>query len=326
MACIPATAAASWYSTTRPPASPQVVQRVDDLRKVVNELDRPLGFVPTMGALHDGHLSLVTAAGEACNSVVVSIFVNPTQFSETEDFSAYPRTLDGDLEALERNGVPVDVVWAPTVDDMYPHLGSVQESGRLPSLATRGGTLVRTEGVSDGLEAASRPHFFDGVCTVVTKLINAVSPDAMFLGQKDAQQCAVLRKMSRDLLLPLEVVVVPTVREPSGLALSSRNAYLTDDERASAAAIYQALEHTRAAHAAAPDKLTPSAIREDVAARITAAGGELDYVAASDPETLQDLDCNTPVERALVSVAVYWGESRTRLIDNMHFSAEQSTG
>ena len=185
---------------------------------------RILGLVPTMGALHEGHLSLVRAAKAECDIAAVSIFVNPTQFGPNEDFSKYPRTFEQDCALLEREGV--DLIFAPTVDDMYPAGAS---------------TFVLVEGVSERLDGASRPGHFRGVTTVVSKLFHIVCPHKAFFGQKDAAQVAVLRKMVRDLNFPLQLVVCPIVREADGLAMSSRNRYLSPQERERALAISRAL-------------------------------------------------------------------------------------
>jgi pantoate--beta-alanine ligase len=193
-----------------------------------------VGLVPTMGAFHGGHQALMRAARERCDVVVVSLFVNPTQFNEAADLEAYPR--DENRDAAEAAELGVDVLYAPSVEEVYP-----------PDFATS----VRVEGLSDVLEGAARgPGHFAGVCTVVTKLFNVVHPDLAFFGQKDAQQVAVLRRMVRDLDLPVELVVIPTVREPDGLAMSSRNVRLNSDERSRALALSRGLEAAEAAIAA----------------------------------------------------------------------------
>src|ERR1700687_5369335 len=183
-----------------------------------------LGFVPTMGALHDGHLSLVRAAKASCGIVAASIFVNPTQFGPNEDLAKYPRSFERDCEMLEREGV--ELLFAPSVEEMYP-AGAV--------------TWVTVEGLSDKLDGRSRPGHFRGVTTVVAKLFHVVEPDAAFFGQKDAAQVAIIRRMVRDLNLPVKIEVCPIVREPGGLAISSRNAYLSPQERKSAPILYRSL-------------------------------------------------------------------------------------
>src|SRR5437763_3532106 len=185
---------------------------------------KSLGLVPTMGALHEGHLSLVRAARAKSAAVVVSIFVNPTQFGPKEDFSKYPRNLDRDCDLLEREGV--DLVFAPSVDEMYPKAGV---------------TWVEVESLSDKLDGKSRPGHFRGVTTVVSKLFHIVEPDMAFFGQKDAAQLAIIRRMVRDLNIPVEVVGCPIVREPDGLAMSSRNAYLTSEQRKQALVLQRSL-------------------------------------------------------------------------------------
>src|SRR5271154_2235179 len=186
--------------------------------------DRRVGLVPTMGALHEGHLSLVRAAREQCHSVIVSIFVNPLQFGPSEDLAKYPRTFERDCELLERE--KVDILFAPSVDDMYPQNAV---------------TYVAVEGMSEKLCGRSRPGHFRGVTTVVAKLFHIVEPELAFFGQKDAAQCTIIRRMVRDLNFPVEIVVGPIVREPDGLAMSSRNAYLDPQQRKQALMLHRAL-------------------------------------------------------------------------------------
>jgi len=254
-----------------------------------------LGLVPTMGALHEGHLSLVRAAKAQCDSVAVSIFVNPTQFGPTEDLSKYPRQFDRDCQLLEKEGV--DVLFAPSVDEMYPD-GQV--------------SWVLVEGLSEKLDGRSRPGHFRGVTTIVAKLFHILEPDAAFFGQKDAAQLAVIRRMVRDLNFPVEIVACPIVREPDGLAMSSRNAYLNREERAQALVLQHSLqqmqqEFQNGERIAA--KLISSA--KKVFAREPQVA--LDYLEIVDPDTLD------PVERisqqTLVAVAAYVGS--TRLLDNL---------
>ena len=191
-----------------------IVSSLAELRSARLLLDGTVGFVPTMGYLHEGHVSLARRAREECDHVVVSIFINPTQFGPSEDLSKYPRNLESDLRLLEAAGVTL--VWTPTPEVMYP-----------PGFAT----WVEVEGLTEPLEGASRPGHFRGVTTVVSKLFNAVQPTKAYFGQKDAQQAAVICKMTRDLDFPVEIVVCPTVREEDGLAMSSRNSYLSPEER-----------------------------------------------------------------------------------------------
>ncbi len=209
----------------------RVARTVEEARGTLATLPRPLGLVPTMGALHEGHLTLVRAARERCAAVAASLFVNPTQFGAGEDFARYPRDEARDLALFEEAGI--DVVFAPAPDEMY---------------ATDASTTVHVEGpITESLEGVDRPGHFDGVATVVTKLLTVVAPDVAFFGQKDAQQLALIRRLARDLDLPVEVAAVPTVREPDGLAMSSRNAYLTPGQRAVAPDLYRALLAGRAA-------------------------------------------------------------------------------
>lgn len=258
-------------------------------------LPRSAGFVPTMGALHAGHRSLVQAARQRCAVVVASIFVNPTQFGPNEDFSRYPRTLEQDGQMLEDERV--DVVFTPTADAMYP-LGA--------------STFVDVEGVSERLDGASRPGHFRGVATVVAKLFHIVQPDFAFFGQKDAAQVAVLRKMVRDLDFPVEMVICPTVREPDGLAMSSRNRYLSAAERRQALSLSRALQAAQAQadhgehRASALLQTMRATLQEEPAVR-------MDYLAAVDPDTL--LPVENVAAGALLAVAAYVGS--TRLIDNV---------
>ena len=253
-----------------------------------------LGLVPTMGALHEGHLSLVRAARAQCDTVAVSIFVNPTQFGPTEDLSKYPRQFERDCRLLEKEGV--EILFAPPVEEIYPN-GAV--------------TWVCVEGLSEKLDGRSRPGHFRGVTTIVSKLFHILEPEAAFFGQKDAAQLAVIRRMVQDLNFPVEIVACPIVREPDGLAMSSRNAYLNREERGRALVLQSLLQRSEQEFQAG----------ERVAAKLISAAKEvfarepqvvLDYFEIVDPDTLD------PVERisqkTLVAVAAYFGS--TRLIDN----------
>lgn len=256
---------------------------------------RTVGFVPTMGALHDGHAVLIRAARQATGFVVVSVFVNPTQFGPTEDYQKYPRTLGADCRVAADSGA--DLVFAPGVDAMYPP-GAV--------------TAVEVGGLGDHLCGPSRPGHFRGVCTVVLKLFNIVRPDVTVFGAKDGQQARIIRRMVRDLDVPVEVRVEPTVREPDGLAMSSRNRYLSPADRAAAPGIYRALEAVRAAARAGERDAArlEAVLREGLAA---VPGARIDYASIVDDETLQPI---SRVDRpALAAVAVYLGT--TRLIDNV---------
>lgn len=253
------------------------------------------GLVPTMGYLHDGHLSLVRLARSANERVAVSIYVNPTQFAPTEDLASYPRDLERDLSLLRAEGV--DLVFTPDDTTMYPP-GSQ--------------TAVIVSGVTQPLEGASRPTHFQGVTTVVVKLFNIVQPDRAYFGQKDAQQVIVVKRMVADLDIPVEIVVGPIVREPDGLAMSSRNARLTPEQRAAAPILHRALAAARAALEAG--ERDGSALRRQMEATIAAEPlASLDYASVADPETLQELD--TVAGHALLSLAVRFGT--IRLIDNM---------
>lgn len=253
-----------------------------------------LGFVPTMGYLHDGHLSLVREARARSEHVAASIFVNPTQFGPGEDLASYPRDPERDLALLEEAGV--DLVWLPQPGDVYP-------SGFA--------TSVEVGDVADVLEGASWPGHFRGVATVVAILLGVVRPDLLLVGQKDLQQSVVLRRLAADLSLVDEVVVCPTGREPDGLALSSRNAYLDEEDRRAATVLSRALRAGRAAYDAGErDAETLRRVIRDVVAAEPRA--EIDYVSLADPETLVELQ--GPVDRAAASMAVRVG--RPRLLDN----------
>jgi pantoate--beta-alanine ligase len=256
---------------------------------------KTLGLVPTMGALHRGHLSLVRAAQASCDAVAVSIFVNPTQFGPKEDFAGYPRNLEQDCQTLEAAGV--DLVFAPSAEEMYPAGAS---------------TFVEVTGLSDRLDGASRPGHFRGVATVVTKLLHIFAPDHAFFGQKDAAQVAVLRKMVRDLLFPVQLDVCPTVREPGGLALSSRNSYLTPEQRRQALVLSRALLAVeREAKGGELDSGKLLAVAMLILAEEPAV--LVDYCRILDPDTLEDVPAVG--HGALLAVAARVGS--TRLIDNL---------
>ena len=271
----------------------KTVRTIAELRRALADSPRPVGLVPTMGFFHDGHLSLMRAARAANATVVVSLFVNPTQFGPNEDLDAYPRDEARDLALAEQEGV--DFVFAPAVEEIYPDGFAA---------------TVHVGDLTEPLDGAARPGHFDGVTTVVTKLFNIVAPDAAYFGQKDAQQALVIQKLVRDLNMPLRVEICPTVREPDGLAMSSRNAYLDDAERRRATAISRAL---RAAEVAVDSGTI------DADAVLAAARRELDE-AGIEPEYIElrkttDL---TPAERVngstLLAIAARVG--RARLIDN----------
>lgn len=258
-------------------------------------LDGPVGLVPTMGYLHEGHISLARRARQECQSVIATIFVNPTQFGPNEDLSRYPRNLEGDLKLLEAAGV--DLVWTPTPEDMYP-----------PNFQT----WVEVETLTRPLEGSMRPGHFRGVTTIVSKLFNATRPDKAYFGQKDAQQVAVIRQMTRDLSYPIEIVVCPTLREPDGLAMSSRNTYLNPEERRAAPVLFRALNAAKVAHANGERNAEAlrCLMRETLASEPLA---QPQYVSCADYDTLAELE--TLSGKTLLSLAVYMG--KTRLIDNI---------
>ncbi len=272
-----------------------VVQTVADVRRIRRELAGSWGLVPTMGYLHEGHLSLVRRARAENDHVGVSIFVNPTQFGPHEDLATYPRDLERDLELLRRENV--DLVWAPPVEEVYP-----------PGYQT----YVIVEELAKPLEGAARPGHFRGVATVVAKLFNVFQPDRAYFGQKDAQQVVVIRQMARDLNFPLEIVVCPTVREADGLAMSSRNVYLTPEQRAAAPVLYRALCAARDAWLAG--QYDGEQLRQIMRSVLSAEPlAQVEYVSAADPHTLAELgDARRGV---LLSMAVRIGKAR--LIDNL---------
>ncbi len=278
----------------------QTVTTLAELHTARARLPEPVGFVPTMGYLHEGHLSLVRRARAECASVVVSIFVNPTQFGPDEDLANYPRDLDRDLHLLEAEGV--DLVWTPTPDGLYP-----------PGFQT----WVTVEEVTQPLEGRLRPGHFRGVTTVVAKLFNGVQPHKAYFGQKDAQQAIVIRQMTHDLNFSIAIVVCPVVREPDGLAMSSRNVYLDPEERRAATVLHRALTAARAAFEAG--ERDAARLRHVVA---EAVAGEplacLQYISCAHPDTLQELEMVT--DEALLSLAVFVGQ--TRLIDNVFIGAK----
>ena len=254
-----------------------------------------IGFVPTMGALHDGHLSLIRAAKSRCDLVVASIFVNPTQFGPNEDLAKYPRTFERDCQLLEKENA--DLLFAPTVEEMYP-----QDAV----------TWVTVEGLSEKLDGRSRPGHFRGVTTVVAKLFHIVEPDIAFFGQKDAAQVAIIRRMVRDMKFPVEIVACPIVREPDGLAMSSRNAYLDSSQRKAALVLSRALwEVERKYKSGERDTNTLIEHGKQLIAKEPAA--RLDYLELVNADTLDPVAQATP--GTMVAVAAYVGN--TRLIDNL---------
>jgi pantoate--beta-alanine ligase len=256
---------------------------------------RRVGFVPTMGALHEGHLSLVRAAKAQADTVIVSIFVNPTQFGPNEDLARYPRPFEKDRAMLEQEGV--DVLFAPAVEEMYPN-GAV--------------TCVTVEGMSERLCGRSRPGHFRGVTTVVCKLFHIVEPHVAFFGQKDAAQLAIVRRMARDLNFPVEIVGCPIVREPDGLAMSSRNSYLDRGQREAALVLHRALSQVEKTFRAGERGMT-NLLKTGKQVVLAEPGARLDYLEIVDPDSLDPVaDFRKP---ALVAVAAFVGN--TRLIDNV---------
>jgi pantoate--beta-alanine ligase len=268
------------------------VREMQDFRKTMTE---PVGLVPTMGYLHAGHISLVRQAKKDNASVVVSVFVNPTQFGPGEDFEKYPRDMEGDTEMLEEEGV--DVLFAPEADDMYPS-----------DYYSR----VEVTGITQKLEGNCRPGHFRGVTTVVNKLFNIVNPGKAYFGQKDAQQAIVINKMVKDLNMNVDVVTCPTIREEDGLAMSSRNVYLSYEDRQAATVLYRSLMLAKDLYE--QGERNAETIRKEMVRLIkTEELARIDYVSVADPVTLDELVEITG--KALVSMAVKFG--KTRLIDNV---------
>lgn len=273
----------------------QIVRTVAEMKQLRTQLAEPVGLVPTMGALHEGHIELVRRAKAECRTTVTSIFVNPAQFLPGEDLKAYPHVPDQDTRMLEAVGN--DIVFMPPEKEVYP-----------PGF----NTWVEVKGVTERLEGASRPGHFRGVATVVNKLFNIVQPTKAYFGQKDAQQVIVVKKMVADLNMNLEIVVVPTVREPDGLAMSSRNVYLTPDQRKEATVLYRSLR--LAQEMFSKGEKDAERIRKAMIALIRKEPqAAIDYVSIADPDTVEELDTMRP--GALASLAVKIG--KTRLIDNL---------
>lgn len=279
----------------------EIINRIPRMRMLSRKLrrdNRKIGFVPTMGALHDGHLSLIRRAQQMSDVVIVSIFINPIQFGPSEDFEVYPRDLARDAEQIANKGV--DYLFAPSIDEMYPEDFM---------------TYVVTENLSSRLCGASRPGHFRGVTTIVNKLFNIITPDFAFFGQKDAQQVIIIQRMVRDLCMDTEVVVCPIIREVDGIAMSSRNQYLDPEERQAGLVLYRSIELARSMYLDG-ERDCPKivgAIRELIEKESLA---RIDYVAAVDVDTLEPLNEIDDDTSVLIALAVFIG--RTRLIDNIH--------
>lgn len=279
----------------------KVVKKIEKIRKELEAFrneDKVIGFVPTMGYLHDGHLALIRKAKRECDVVVASIFVNPLQFGPSEDFKRYPRDEKRDLNLLEKENV--DVVFIPHEKEMYPE----------PQL-----TFIDVENLSEGMCGAFRPGHFRGVAAVVAKLFNIVQPDKAYFGEKDYQQLKVIEKMVRDLNFPVEIVPVKTVREPDGLAMSSRNVYLKHDEKKVAPLIYRALSEAKSLYLSGEKQaeVLKKKVREVVESKNIRPPIEIQYIEIRDVDTLEELEeVNT---KAVLAIAAYIGN--TRLIDNI---------
>ena len=273
----------------------KVIEKIDEMKQLRQQLAEPVGFVPTMGYLHQGHLALVKRARTENSQIIVSIFVNPAQFGPREDFKSYPRDPQRDLTKLEKEGT--DIVFMPSADEMYP---------------AQFNSWVEVKKVTERLEGATRSGHFRGVTTVVAKLFSIIQPAKAYLGQKDAQQTIVIRKMVADLNMNLDIVTVPTVREPDGLAMSSRNTYLNPQQRQAAVVLFQAL--SLAQQLWSQGERNAQLLRQEMIALIQKQPlATIDYTSLADTETLDELDKVSPP--ALVSLAVKIGS--TRLIDNI---------
>jgi pantoate--beta-alanine ligase len=271
------------------------IERVNQFKTARNQLTGTVGFVPTMGALHEGHMALVRNARAENINVIVSIFINPTQFGPSEDFASYPRNAKRDLEMLQKEGVRI--AFMPTPGEIYPEGFN---------------SWVEVKDITDKLEGKARPGHFKGVTTVVAKLLNIVEPDKVYFGEKDAQQLAVIRKMMHDLNIRIQLVALPTVRESDGLAMSSRNARLSPEERKAAVVLWKALGLARSQWE--DGQRDASQMRKTMSALIEKEPlAKIDYISIADPQTLDEVDIVG--KTALVSMAVYVG--KTRLIDNI---------
>lgn len=278
----------------------QIIHSLEKFRKECATLNRSLGLVPTMGAIHDGHLALIKQASTENKSIVVTIFVNPKQFSENEDFDDYPRPIHSDIKSLEVENV--DLVFIPSTEEMYPSNHS---------------THVSVGEIAKILEGKSRPNHFQGVSTIVTKLISASRPDNTYFGQKDAQQCAIVQKLNNELNLGTNIRIVPTVREKDGLAISSRNVYLNPKERSASTILFRSLEKAKnlKSHGMNDLNLLTKNIRDYIASEPLA---KIDYISIVDPNTLEHLT-KTPLTNNQILVLIAVNIGNIRLIDNMIF-------
>lgn len=270
------------------------VNTISQCKQALGITLRPVGLIPTMGSLHEGHLSLIRAAKKDCQSVVVSIFVNPSQFGPNEDYQSYPRDIEGDCALLEKEGV--DILFAPTAAEMYTFGHD---------------TWVEVGSITERLEGKARPGHFRGVATIVLKLFNIVNPDTAYFGQKDAQQALVIKKMVKDLDINTNITVMPTVRSQGGLALSSRNQYLSESGRITASAIYQSLKLAEDLYE--KGQVNAGFIKDQMRDILNNAGAKIDYISIATADTLEELEIIS--QKALVSLAVYIGT--VRLIDNI---------
>jgi pantoate--beta-alanine ligase len=270
------------------------VNTISQCKQALGVTPRPIGLIPTMGSLHEGHLSLIRAAKKDCQSVVVSVFVNPSQFGPNEDYQSYPRDIEGDRALLEKEGV--DILFAPTATEMY---------------APGHDTWVEVGSITERLEGKARPGHFRGVATVVLKLFNIVNPDTAYFGQKDAQQALVIKKMVKDLDINTNITVMPTARSQGGLALSSRNHYLSESGRITANAIYESLKLAEDLYE--KGQMNAGSIKDRMQDILNNAGVKIDYISIATADTLEELEIIN--QKALVSLAVYIGT--VRLIDNI---------
>ena len=278
------------------------INTIQDFREWRQRISGPLGFVPTMGALHEGHLSLIAEANKMCQHTVVSIYVNPAQFAPEEDLDTYPKNLKHDLEAL--SNFQVDAIFLPMDSEMYPKGFSIQ---------------VQEKKLSMVLEGKSRPSFFQGVITVVIKLFNIIQPTHAFFGEKDAQQLLIVKKMVKDMEYPIEIIACPTIRQENGLAISSRNSYLSKSEQKTASIIFQALQNGK--NLIISGERNAQIIRDEITKFIQNTILQIDYVSVADADTLIEISGNIS-NNILVSIAVFLG--KIRLIDNFNYSISSS--
>lgn len=295
--------------------APQILKTVAEVRALTKSLQGSVGFVPTMGFLHEGHRSLITESLTQNDHTIISIFVNPAQFAPGEDLDSYPRDLEHDLAELEKLPKEIDAIFYPSVEEMYPMGIPLDVSKQI-------GAFVEVKGLSEQLEGKTRPNFFRGVATVVVKLFNIVKPNNVYFGQKDIQQTIVVKRLIKDLFLDLDISIVPIKRNDSGLALSSRNEYLSEEVKNQVTCIFRGLSKAKKAYE--NGELSAEALKTCVEHEIITTNSQfkLDYISINDAESLQELEYVNVKNGAVISLAVYvpntiGGKETTRLIDNI---------